>query len=129
MPFYAYYCDSCEESFDRKLPISRYDEPQTCETCHAVARKMVVPVGVIFKGDDWATKNGRVQGQMRDKANRLAKGQTERKRDGPGVKLVPNVAGERVDTWTEAQKLATSKGKDASTFTPFVAAEKATKNA
>jgi hypothetical protein len=71
---------------------------------------------VIFKGDGWVSKNLRVAGQMADKNKRLDQKQNERKREAPGVKLAPNVDGERVGSWSEAKKLAESQGKDGSTY-------------
>lgn len=126
MPFYGYHCDECDESFDRMLPMSRYDEPQTC-ACGSIAKKVVTAPEVIFKGDDWASKNGRIARQMTDKANRQSKRQEERKREGGGVSLAPNVDGERVGSWAEAQSLAKSKGKNTESYAPKVAAEQAAK--
>jgi putative FmdB family regulatory protein len=127
MPFYSYHCDACDLDFDRMLPMSRFDEPQTCDTCSGVAKKVVVAVGVIFKGDDWASKNNRVAGQMREKNARLGKKQDERKRDAPGVTLAPNVNGERVGSWAEAQSLAKSLGKDTASYEPKIRAEQSAK--
>lgn len=41
MPTYAYEC-ACGRSFDRVLPVSRYNEPQTCD-CGLSARKVITP--------------------------------------------------------------------------------------
>jgi hypothetical protein len=54
--------------------------------------------------------------QMADKNKKLAVKEDEFKKEGPGMRLAPNVAGERVDSWKEASKLAASKGKDASGY-------------
>ena len=64
---------------------------------------------------------------MASKNRHLDAKQDEMKRDAPAVTLVPNVAGERVGSWAEAQSLASSKGKDASTYTDVVRKEKASK--
>ena len=127
MPIYEYACDACEGVFDRMLPMSRSDEPQPCPECAGPTRKRVSLPHVIFKGDDWATKNGRVAAQMREKNRRLDQKQEARKRDAPGVTLAPNVGGERVGSWSEAQKLAASQGKDASTYEKRVKTERALK--
>ena len=49
------------------------------------------------------------------------------KRDAPGMRLAPNVDGERTGTWTEAKKLAESKGKDASSYDPMIKREESLK--
>ena len=127
MPFYEYQCPECGDTFERMLSMSRSDEPQSCPVCNVVGSKLISQCGVIFKGDDWASKNNRIAGQMRDKNNRLGKAQNERKREAPVTSLAPNVDGERVGSWTEAQSLAKSKGKDETTYAPMVAAEQAKK--
>ena len=48
------------------------------------------------------------------------------KRDGPGITLAPNVSGERVESWADAQKLAASKGKDTSSYESLVRKERST---
>jgi hypothetical protein len=53
---------------------------------------------------------------MEKKNQRLDAKQNERKRDAPMVTLAPNVGGERVESWSEASKLAASKGKDTSGY-------------
>lgn len=124
MPFYDYACEPCGETFERMLSISRYDEPQKCEKCGEVARKVVTGCNFNLPGDDWASKNGRIAGQMRAKNARLTTSTNTIKREAPPVKLVPNVDGERVGSWNEAQKLAGSKGKDVASYEPMVKKEK-----
>lgn len=116
MPIYAYRCPSCGADFDKVLPISRHNEPQTCPECsHHPATKVITPVGFVLKGDGWAGKNNKIANQMRKKNERLDAKQEERKRDA-GVRLAPNVEGERVGSWSEASKLAKSKGLDTSGY-------------
>ena len=47
---------------------------------------------------------------------RLDAKQRERRNDAPTATLAPNVDGERVGSWSDAAKLAKSKGKDASGY-------------
>jgi len=126
VPTYSYHCDACELDFDKILPISRYDEPQDCPDCNeGPARKMVTATNFILRGDGWAGKNNRIAGQMRKKNQRLDAKQAERRKDGSGgVTLAPNVEGERVGSWSEASKLAKSKGKDTSGYDKLAAKEK-----
>jgi len=126
VPTYAYHCDDCGLDFEKILPISRYDEKQDCPDCGAgPAKKMVTRPNFILKGDGWAGKNNRIAGQMRKKNQRLDAKQRERSRSGSGgVRLAPNVEGERVESWSEASKLAKSKGKDTSGYDRLAAKEK-----
>ena len=83
-------------------------------------------VNFVLKGDAWAGKNLTLLKQMDDKNARLDRKQEEKKRDLKGMmRLAPNVGGERVDSWSEAAKLAASRGKDTSSYEPMVRKEKA----
>lgn len=126
MPNYAYRCPECDHEFSRFLPLADYKEPQTCPECgHHPAKKLITPVGVIFKGDGWVDKNLRIKKQMRKKNERLDRISEEMKRDAPEMKLAPNVDGERVDSWNDAAKLAKEKGKDTSGYENMARKEKA----
>lgn len=129
MPTYEYRCESCSHEFERLLRMSQSDEPQACPECGVTPakRRISLGTGFILSGDGWAGKNIRVAGQMADKNRRLDAKQNEMKRDAPAVTLAPNVNGERVGSWAEAQKLAASKGKDASTYETVVRKERADK--
>jgi len=71
---------------------------------------------INFAGDGWASKNNRVVKQMQAKNQRLASREREQKGDGVIPQLAPNVEGQRVDSWSEATKLARAKGKDTSGY-------------
>lgn len=126
MPTYAYHCDHCELDFEKILPISRYDEPQNCPNCNeGPCKKMVTLPNFILKGNGWSGKNLKIKRQMAEKNRRLDAKQRERQLDGSGgVTLAPNVGGERVESWSEASKLAKSQGKDTSGYDKLAAKEK-----
>lgn len=126
MPTYNFGCESCGEQFERMLRISQCDVPQDCPACQSTARRMFTPNegGFILAGDSWTGKNISIGNQMRKKNQRLDKKQDVVKREAAAVSLVPNVDGERVDTWSEAKKLAASKGKDTTTYDSVVRKEK-----
>jgi len=60
---------------------------------------------------------------MAEKNRKLKAKEEQMKRDAPGMRLAPNVEGERVDTWSEAKRLAESKGKDGSSYDPMIKKE------
>lgn len=125
MPTYSYECPECGE-FEARASMSDYALPQTCPECGASGKRIIgqaVP-SFILKGDDWVGKNLRIKGQMAAKNRRLDKKQDEMKRDAPGMTLAPNVNGERVSSWSDAQKLASSKGKNTESYAPMIQAEK-----
>ena len=115
MPEYAYKCsnEDCGLGFFKTLAIVNRNEPQDCPECGASADKKIAPgVGGVLRGDVWPGKNIRVKKQMAERRSRVGQREHMLKMDGPQFELAPNVGGERVDSWTEAGRLAASKGKD-----------------
>lgn len=126
MPNYEFLCPQCGDQFEKLLPMAEYKTPQPCP-CGSLATRILSMPNFILKGDDWVGKNIKIKGQMADKYNRLGKRQEEMKRDAPGMTLAPNVDGERVGSWSEAQKLAQSKGKATGTYDDKIREEKTKK--
>lgn len=127
MPTYTYRCEACEHQFERTLRLTEFDDPQACPECAAIPAKRIItaPVGFVLRGDGWTGKNLKIKGQMARRRAKLAGKEREIKNDGPGVRLAPNVGGERVDSWAEAKRLAKSKGKDTSSYDGMVRKERA----
>lgn len=58
MPIYEYECDSCHERFERRQKVS--DEPiKVCPTCGGETRRLIFPVGIIFKGSGFYCTDNR----------------------------------------------------------------------
>lgn len=123
MPVYEYICRRCDKIFESILPISRRAEPQKCPECGSGGERIMSLTGFVLNGDGWPSKAIRVREQMLKRRDRVGKKEDEKRRDGFGMKLAPNVGGEEVDSWREARKLAESKGKDTSTYDGLVRAE------
>jgi hypothetical protein len=105
--------------------LADFDQPQLCGcgTQDPAKRVITQPVGFVLRGDGWSGKNIKIKRQMAKRRERLAVKENELKQDGPGVRLAPNVNGERVDSWSDAQKLARSKGRDGSSYDKLVRKE------
>ncbi len=118
MPEYSFACVTCGHRFDKTLPISQHAEPQACPECVTGSVEQLIGdgVGMVLKGDVWPGKNIRIRNQMADRRAAVGRRELQLKMDGPGIRLVPNVGGERVDSWDEAQRLAASKGKNTATY-------------
>ena len=58
MPTYTYQCDSCGHGFEA---VQRFaDDPLTeCPECGAAIRRVIQPVGVVFKGSGWYITDSR----------------------------------------------------------------------
>jgi len=125
MPSYSYQCTGCAESFEKYLPIQDRDAAVECPVCGAVSEKRVAgTVGGVLKGDGWPGKNLQCRADMSARRERVGRREEQIRRDGPMLRLAPNVDGEEVGSWTEAQKLASSKGKDTSLYAEKVRQEK-----
>ena len=128
MPTYGYLCKTCDCRFEIVMKMSEYDSsykpgcPDCSSSDHIV--RVFTPPMINFSGDGWATKNGRIASQMREKNKKLAAKEREMKGDGMLPKLAPNVGGERTDTWADAAKLAKSKGKDTSGYEKYARKER-----
>ena len=123
MPIYEFECE-CEQHFDVQLAVADRNIPQRCPACESEkTKRLIVDVGFILRGDDWPGKSIRINGQMAKKNSKLQIKSDEKKKDEPLATLVPNVGGEQTDSWEDAQKLASDKGKDASSYDPLVRRE------
>ena len=58
MPTYAYRCKSCKHQFDQFQKFS--EDPLTvCPECGQEIRRVIQPVGVVFKGSGWYINDSR----------------------------------------------------------------------
>ena len=124
MPTYGYRCPKCDADFDKVARMADSSLPQPCPTCETLSSRTVTPASFILAGDSWPSKASRIKGQMVEKNKRLSVMSRERSIEAPNMTLAPNVGGEQVDSWADAQKLAASKGKDAASYEPLVQKEK-----
>ena len=52
MPTYTYTCTSCNNHVEKRQSFT--DPPlTTCEECGGTLRKIIHPVGIVFKGSGW----------------------------------------------------------------------------
>jgi putative FmdB family regulatory protein len=58
VPVYTYTCTNCGETIERRQSFS--DAPlTTCEQCSGALRKVIHPVGIVFKGSGWYVTDSR----------------------------------------------------------------------
>ncbi len=58
MPTYSYRCDTCGHQFDA---VQRFSDAALteCPECGAPIRRVIQPVGVVFKGSGWYITDSR----------------------------------------------------------------------
>ena len=60
MPTYVYRCDDCGHQFELFQRMS--DDPvDTCPQCGSKVRRVIHPVGVVFKGSGWYINDSRAK--------------------------------------------------------------------
>jgi len=58
MPTYTYQCADCGVAFDQFQKFA--DDPLTeCPTCHGLVKRVIHPVGIVFKGAGWYITDSR----------------------------------------------------------------------
>lgn len=125
MPVYTYHCEQCHEDFDDSAPLAEYKDPRPCPACTLMSPRTLGDFpGFVLRGDDFPGKNNRIRGQKARRNQHLASKEREMKGDGMVPSLVPNVGGERTDSWAEASRLAASRGKDTSGYDTYARKEK-----
>mgnify|MGYP005850944233 FL=1 len=60
MPTYVYQCDKCGLQFEHRQHIT--DEPlRDCPECDGHVRRVMQPVGIVFKGSGWYCTDNRAK--------------------------------------------------------------------
>ena len=79
MPTYAYRCTACGHQFD---VVQRFaDDPiRECLVCSAEVRRVIQPVGVVFKGSGWYINDSRKSNDEAAPAKKPDKTETESKK-------------------------------------------------
>jgi putative FmdB family regulatory protein len=58
VPIYTYTCTACNDVIEKRQSFS--DPPlTTCEQCGGALRKVIHPVGIVFKGSGWYITDSR----------------------------------------------------------------------
>lgn len=108
MPTYSYHCDTGDHDFDI---VQRFadDALTVCPECGGSVRRVIQPVGVVFKGSGWYINDSRKSSGESDSARSGSKA-AEKKSESSTEK-----ASEKTSTTTEKATASTgaSSGKSA----------------
>src|SRR6202171_6606810 len=64
VPTYTYTCTSCNDVVEKRQSFP--DPPlTTCEQCGGTLRKIIHPVGIVFKGSGWYVNDSRSSSSTR----------------------------------------------------------------
>ena len=60
MPIYEYECNQCGARFEQKQKFT--DPPvDVCPECQGAVRRLIHPVGIVFKGSGWYVTDSRAK--------------------------------------------------------------------
>lgn len=67
MPTYAYRCSACAHEFETVQAFS--DDPlKFCPECGSPIRRVIFPVGIVFKGSGWYINDSRSGGEQKSES-------------------------------------------------------------
>lgn len=102
MPTYSYHCDTCGHDFEA---VQRFaDEPLSeCPQCEAPIRRVIQPVGVVFKGSGWYITDSRSKssgdgddGRVKSASDKPAKSDSTSKPEKSETTATPDKAPAKV---------------------------------
>ncbi|HQY30145.1 MAG TPA: zinc ribbon domain-containing protein [Thermomicrobiales bacterium] len=83
MPTYQYQCDTCGNGFEQFQKFS--EDPLTeCPSCGGTIRRVIGPVGVVFKGSGWYINDSRPKAS--DTAGNAVPAATKTDKSSPDTK-------------------------------------------
>ncbi len=124
MPIYAYRCRDCGHQFDIRQSFSE-DSLTVCPTCEGSIRRVIQPIGVVFKGTGFYindSRNGSKSGEDKDKARTAADASDSSSGDSAGGDKTDKT--DKADKADKADKSEGASRKPEGGSTEKVAAEK-----
>jgi len=115
MPKYTLYCKECDTYCEVSHSIK--ERPVfSCDSCSNFLQKLIGNPNIHLKGDNWTGKLLKEK-ELRTKNSLLLdrKQRVEHKSD----KVLPNVNGEIVSSWSDAKKLAKERGYNTASYDKF----------
>ncbi|HKC74426.1 MAG TPA: FmdB family zinc ribbon protein [Chloroflexota bacterium] len=86
MPLYDYQCDHCGHRFEVRQGIK--EDPLTvCPQCEGTIRRVIHPVGIVFKGSGFYITDNRRQSST---SNAGAGGDKKEKKESPTAASAPS---------------------------------------
>lgn len=100
MPTYAYRCTACEHQFEQFQRMA--DDPlKECPECDGLVKRVIYPVGVVFKGSGWYITD-----------SRKSPSENGAGENGTGDKKSEAPAGEKPAETAKAAKTETTKSTE-----------------
>lgn len=102
MPTYAYRCGACEHQFDQAQRFA--DDPlRECPVCGGLIRRVIQPVGIVFKGSGWYITDSRMAASDAKTAAKTD-GKSDGKSDGKAEPAAATADGAEKKSTPESSK-------------------------
>lgn len=114
MPVYEYECKNCGQRFDKIQPVTA-DTLTECVLCgKGPIRRVLQPVGVIFKGSGWYSTDNRSSSKGGSSSSSSGAGGAEAKSSGEESKSKSSSeeGKSKTDTSTASSKPSSSKSSE-----------------
>ncbi|MDP9367415.1 MAG: hypothetical protein M3Q03_03910 [Chloroflexota bacterium] len=111
MPTYAYRCTTCEHRFEQFQRMA--DDPLTeCPVCQSLVKRVIHPVGVVFKGSGWYITDSRKTSSDN--------GTSDKKPETTGEKPAETAKAAKTET-TKSSETAGTEAKSTASGKPLAA--------
>jgi putative FmdB family regulatory protein len=96
MPLYEYQCEACGVRFERRQHIT--DKPvEVCPECGGEVRRLIQPVGIIFKGSGFYVTDNRAKSSTSKPATKKDQKQSEESTGSESVDKSTDTTGAESD--------------------------------
>lgn len=114
MPTYGYQCKDCKNEFS--VFQSMKDDPITvCPTCSGSVKRLLYPVGIVFKGSGWYVNDSRKPEPS--ESSTASADKKDSSSDGDGAKADAKTDG-KTESATASKSTATDTKADSKATTP-----------
>ena len=104
MPTYSYRCTACGHAFEQFQRFS--DDPLTvCPSCEGLIKRVLHPVGVVFKGTGWYITDSR-------KSTTSENGGSEKSEKSDGEEAKPSETAKKSETSDKPKAKAAAAADD-----------------
>ena len=108
MPTYHYACSSCRNEFDQYQSFTE-DTLSECPSCEGFIRRVIQPVGIVFKGTGWYLTDSRKPEKSENGVAATTDGSVDSATDKPDPKAAKSDASS--DSKSDSAKTGTTDKK------------------
>ena len=116
MPLYVYKCKNCEYQFEARQRFS--DDPLTeCPECQGQIRRVITPVGVVFKGSGFYvtdSRNGKKSSLVNGSTSSNSEEKTEKSENGEKSEKKSEESPTAAATTSKSEAKTSAKSSEAS---------------